>query len=141
MAYYHEYLSHNKGDDAIRMKHSSAAIRAAYFHTDLGLFETAETELRTADNWLDALPDEKSVKWNRTDIQLLLANILRRVDRWEESQQAYELVINILDGLLAAEPDNTGYLIRQSNAMVNLCVVYKYQKKWEESLQTYQPFD
>lgn len=137
VAYYHEYLSHNKGDDAIRMEAALAAIRAAYFHTDLGLFETAETELRTADNWLDALPDEKSVKWNRTDIHLLLANILRRVDRWEESQQAYELVINILDGLLVAEPDNTGYLIRQSNAMVNLCVVYKYQKKWDESLQTY----
>lgn len=137
VAYYQEYLSHIQGDDSIRQEAALAAIRAAYFHTDLGLFETAENELRIADKWLEELPVSNTIKWHQADIQLLLANILRRVDRWEESRQAYEQVIRTMNELLASQPNNTGYLIRQSNALVNLCVIFKTQKKWDESLPTY----
>ncbi len=137
VAYYQEYLAHGPVDDSIKLEAALAAIRAAHFHTDLGLFETAENELRTADKWMDGLAETKAIQWYRADVQLLLANILRRVDRWEESQHAYEQVIDMLGQLLVSDPKNTGYLIRQSNALVNLCVVYKNQKKWDECLPTY----
>lgn len=137
VAYYQECLAADAGDDAIRFEAAVAAIRAAYFHADLGQYETAQSELQLAEKWLGTLPVDHRVKWNRGDIQILLANILRRVDRWDESQQAYESAIKIVGELLDVDPNNTGYLIRQSNAMVNLCVVYKYQSKWDESLQTY----
>ncbi|MFO0942557.1 MAG: protein kinase [Pirellulales bacterium] len=137
VAYYQEYLAHGPVDDSIKLEAALAAVRAAHFHTDLGLFETAENELRTAEKWMDGLAETKAIKWYRADIQLLLANILRRVDRWEESQQAYEQVIGMLGELLVKDPKNTGYLIRQSNALVNLCVVFKNQKKWDQCLPTY----
>ncbi len=137
VAYYQECMSATKVDDAIRLEAAVAAVRAAYFHADLGQYETAESELRTAESWLAPLPVDHQVQWNQGDIQILLANILRRVDRWDESQQAYENTIKIVGELLQSDPNNTGYLIRQSNALVNLCVVYKYRAQWDESLRTY----
>ena len=137
VAYYQECMSSKEVDDAIRLEAAVAAIRAAYFHTDLGQYEIAESELHTAEKWLEPLPVNPTVKWNQSDIQVLLANILRRVDRWDESQQAYENSIKIFGELLQAAPNNAGYLVRQSNALVNLCVVYKYQGKLDESLKTY----
>lgn len=137
IAYYRECLSANQVDDAIRIEAAVAAVRAGYFHVDLGQYETAEAELRTAEDWLEPLPGNVPVKWNRADIQILLAHILRRADRWDESQQAYERAIKIVGELLQVDPNNSGYLIRQSNALVNLCVVYNYQAKWDESLKTY----
>ncbi len=137
VAYYQECLAAKEVDDSIRLEAAVAAIRAAYFHADLGQYDVAESELRTAEGWLAPLPVSPAVKWNQGDIQILLANILRRVDRWDESQQAYENSIKIMGELLHTSPNNAGYLIRQSNALVNLCVVYKYQGKWDESLKTY----
>lgn len=137
IAYYQEYLSRNRGDDAIRQEAAQAAIRAAHFHSDLAILDKSEDELHLADNWLDSLPRTRLVELQKIDIQLMLAYIHRRVDRWEQSQQEYEQAINSNEAILASDPNNTTYLIRQSNALVNLCVVYKYQKKWDESLRTY----
>ena len=136
-AYYKECMATNNVDDSIRMEAAVASIRVAYFHSDLGEFETAEEDLRRADGWLSALPIDVKVKWNQADIQVQLANVLRRMDRWDESQKCYENAIAIGRDLLTADPNNAGYHIRQSNALVNLCVVHKYHGKWDESLMTY----
>ncbi len=137
VAYYKECMAAENVDDSIRMEAAVASIRVAYFHADLGEFETAEDDLRQADLWLKALPLDDKVKWNQADIQVLLANVLRRMDRWDESQKCYENAIAIGRELLNSDPNNAGYHIRQSNALVNLCVVYKYHGKWDESLSTY----
>ncbi len=137
VAHYRECISANQVDHAIRIEAAVAAIRAAHFHADLGEYATSESELQLAQTWLQPLPNDRQVQWHHADVQILLANILRRVDRWEESQQAYENAIKIMGDLLAIDPNNTGYLIRQSNALVNLCVVYKQQAKWDSSLTTY----
>lgn len=137
VAYYKECMAAENVDDSIRMEAAIASIRVAYFHADLGEFETAEDDLRQADLWLKALPLDDKVKWNQADIQVLLANVLRRMDRWDESQKCYENAIAIGRELLNSDPNNAGYHIRQSNALVNLCVVYKYHGKWDESLSTY----
>ena len=132
IAYYRECLSANNVDDAIRIEAAIAAVRAGHLHSELGQYETAEADLRTAEYWLAPLAGDVNVTWNRADIQILLANLLRRVDRWEESKQAYENGIKLVGQLLQSDPNNTSYLIRQSNALVNLCVVYKYQDKLDE---------
>lgn len=137
VAYYKECMATNNVDDSIRMEAAIASTRVAYFHADLGEFETAEEDLRQADHWLSALPLNTKVKWNQADIQVLLANVLRRMDRWDESQNCYQNAIAIGRDLLASDPNNAGYHIRQSNALVNLCVVYKYHGMWDESLITY----
>jgi serine/threonine protein kinase len=137
IAYYRACLAEDNVDDAIRFEAALAAIQAAYFHADLGEYKTAEAELQTAKQWLDVLPIEEKVKLYQADVQVILANILRRTDRWVESQQSYEKAIAIGNELLRVSPNNTGYLIRQSNALVNLCVVYKFRGKWDESLKTY----
>ena len=137
VAYYKECMATNNVDDSIRMEAAAASIRVAYFHADLGEYETAEEDLRQADRWLSDLPLNTKVKWHQADMQVLLANVLRRMDRWEESQNCYEKAIAIGRDLLASDPNNAGYHIRQSNALVNLCVVYKHYGKWDESLVTY----
>lgn len=137
VAYYKECMAANIADDAIRLEAAVAAIQAAYFHTDLGQYETAESELLLADKWLTTLPVDHGVKWNQSDIQVLLANILRRMDRWDESSQAYMQSIKIIDELLQKHPNNTSYLIRQANALLNLCVVLNHRTEWDESLRTY----
>lgn len=137
VAHYRECLATMPTDNTIRIEAAVAAIRASYFHADLGEYETAESELRLAEQWLQPLPNDRLVQWHRSDIQILLAHILRRVDRWEESQQAYESAIKTMGDLIQANPTNTSYLISQANALVNLCVVYKHQAKWDASLTTY----
>ena len=137
VAYYKECMAANIADDAIRLEAAVAAIQAAYFHTDLGQYETAESELLLAEKWLTTLPVDHSVKWNQSDIQVLLANILRRMDRWDESAKAYLQSITIIDDLLQTNPNNTSYLIRQANALLNLCVVLNHRSEWDESLMTY----
>lgn len=137
IAYYRECLSTDQVNDTIRIEAAVAAVRAGNFHFELGQYETAEAELRQAENWLKPLAPEVNVTWNRADIQILLAHILRRVDRWEESKQAYENGIKLVGELLQSAPNSSSYLIRQSNALVNLCVVYKYQGKLEECLPLY----
>jgi tetratricopeptide (TPR) repeat protein len=136
-AYYREVVTENDVDDAIRFEAAIAAIQAAYFHADIGEYKTAEAELRTAGQWLDVLPLDEKVKLYKADVQVILANILRRTDRWDESQKSYESAITMGAELLKDAPNNTNYLIRQSNALVNLCVVYKFHGKWDESLKTY----
>jgi serine/threonine protein kinase/tetratricopeptide (TPR) repeat protein len=137
LAYYDEVLANDQGDDRIRTEASQAALRAAHFHMDVGLWETAERELQMSDAWIAALPESATQVWQRSDCALLLGHVLRRVDRWEESEQQYHTCIEMVGTLLAKAPQNTSYLIRQSNAMTNLCVVLKYQKRWDEALETY----
>lgn len=137
IAYYRECLATENVDDAIRFEAAIAAIQAAHFHADIGEYRTSETELRTAEQWLNELPVDQRVKLYQADVQVILANVLRRMDRWDESQQSYEDAIQIGKELLSVAPNNTGHLIRQSNALVNLCVVHKFRGKWDESLKTY----
>lgn len=137
IAHYRECLATENVDDSIRFEAAIAAIQAAHFHADIGEYESSETELRTAEQWLNELPVEPRVKLYQADVQVILANVLRRMDRWDESQQAYEKAIEIGKELLSVAPNNTGHLIRQSNALVNLCVVHKFRGKWDESLKTY----
>ncbi len=137
IAHYDQFLSAGEVEDTIRFEAAVAAIRAAHFHADLGEYGIAESELRKAEKWLEPVPVDLKLKWNQADIQISLANILRRVDRWEESYQAYHNAIKIVGELLEVDPNNTGYLIRQSNALVNFCVVLKYQGKLDQGLNTY----
>lgn len=137
IAYYRECLATEKVDDFVRFEAAIAAIQAAHFHADIGEYSTSETELRTAEQWLNELPVDQRVKLHQADVQVILANVLRRMDRWDESQQSYEKAIQFGQELLSVAPNNTGHLIRQSNALVNLCVVHKFRGKWDESLKTY----
>lgn len=137
IAYYRECLTTDNVDDSIRFEAAIAAIQAAHFHADIGEYKSSETELRAAEQWLGELPVEPRVKLYQADVQVILANVLRRMDRWDESQQSYEKAIEIGKDLLSVAPNNTGHLIRQSNALVNLCVVHKFRGKWDESLKTY----
>ena len=77
IAYYQECMSANIADDATRFEAAVAAIQAAFFHTDIGQYETAESELHLAETWLKLLPEDHRVKWHQSDMQILMANILR----------------------------------------------------------------
>lgn len=136
VAYYEEFLSKNTRDPAIKLEAAQASLRASYIHTELGLWTQAETGLRRAEAWLTELEPDNKIQWERSDCIIQLAHVLRRLERWDDSEIKYLQAIAILDGLLQESPEKTVYLVRLANAKINLCVVYSAQQKHEECLVT-----
>ena len=137
VAYYEEFLSQNTHDPVIKLEAVQASVRASYIHTELGLWTQAETGLRRAEAWLSELESSSKVQWERSDCIIQLAHVLRRLERWDDSETKYLQAIEILEGLLRESPTKTAYLIRIANAKINLCVVYSAQQRFDECVTTY----
>ena len=137
VAYYEEFLSKDTKDPAIRLEAAQASFRAALIHSELGLWTQAETGLRRADAWLAQLEPADNVQWQRSDGMIQLAHVLRRLERWSDSESMYLQAIEIVKQLLSKAPSNTAYLIRIANAKINLCVVYGAQQRFDECISTY----
>ena len=137
VAYYEEFLSKNTQDPTIRLEAAQASVRAAIIHTELGLWTQAETGLRRANEWLSQMDADENVQWIHSDCLIQLAHVLRRLERWGDSETSYLQAIAILQDLLLESPAKTAYLIRMANAKINLCVVYKAQQRLDECVTTY----
>ena len=137
VAYYEDYLSMNRGNETIRSEAAQAAVRAAQIHMDLGLLDQAEVELLQADQWLADQEVTHAVLWQRSDGMIQLAHALRRRGRLREAEETYGKAIAMINQLLQATPDNTRYLIREANALINLCVVFQTENRSLEAIDTY----
>ncbi len=137
VAYYEQFLKNNEGDPAIHREAAQASLRAAVIHIELGLWKEAETGLRRTDSWLSELNQDAEILWQRSDCLIQLGHVLRRLERWSDSESAYLQAIEIMHVLLKLAPDNTRYLIRLANAKVNISVVYGTQQRWKECIANY----
>ncbi len=137
VTYYEEFLSKNTRDPAIKLEAAQASLRVSFIHTELGLWTQAEIDLRRAVAWLSELEPNKTIRWESSDCLIQLAHVLRRLERWDDSETTYLQAISILDGLLQESPLQTAYLIRLANAKINLCVVYSAQQRLDECVSTY----
>lgn len=137
VAYYEEFLSKDTKDPVIRLEAAQASVRAAFIHSELGLWTEAEKGLRRADAWLSQLVPDENVRWQRSDCLIQLAHILRRLERWSDSESMYLQSIAIIEELVERAPTNSVFLLRMANAKINLCVVYGAQKRLDDCFDTY----
>ncbi len=137
VAYYQEFLKTDQADPAIRQEAAQASLRAAVIHIELGLWKEAEEGLRRSDSWLSEMTPSRDVMWQRTDCLIQLGHVLRRLERWGDSEETYLQAISILEELIEQSPTNTSYLMRVANAKVNICVVYGTQQRWDECITNY----
>lgn len=136
VGYYEEFLSQNAGDTSIRLEAAQASLRAAVIHSELGLWEQAETGMMRSIKWLEEMPATPQVQMLLSECLIQSAHLQRRLERWDESEASYQRMIELTKQMLQAKPTNTTLMVRLANAKLNLCNVFKAKERWDECLLT-----
>ncbi len=136
-SYYEEFLKQHMDDPTIRREAAEAAMRSASIHTELGRWTEAEARLINANQWLSELGYDRQAQWIRTDCLLQLAIVNWRLERHGQAEKKFGETIALMRQLLAANPDQSSFLLRLSNAQTNLCALIRAQRRYDECIPIY----
>ncbi len=134
VAYYEEFLSRSGKSPEVRIQAARASIRVSVLYGQLGLWRQAENGLRNAESFLLGLPMEPEVDWELSDCRMHRGMLFERLERWDESEDAYNLSIERLQNLVIRFRNEPKYGMRLANTWIRLSLVLQQQKMIEKSL-------
>jgi eukaryotic-like serine/threonine-protein kinase len=131
-------LLEKHGDDhEVRREAARGFASAGFIQDALGQYSAAEQTLQQGVELYDTLQRTATIDFERASIRVNLGHTERRLEKWEESQASYQSAIEILEELIAANPNHDAYPLKLANSLVNLSLVLIHDEHLERAQQAY----